>query len=84
MDGTEWTTSDHSIIKGNISTQIRRRSLLVTDWEQWSDFIRDEDKNASYPDPIRSLKAMDLKACKFHGMSPDSPEGFPPTYRIQL
>ena len=65
---TEWTISDHAIISGDITTQVKRRKLLVTDWDAWSDFTENEDKDTKYPDPISELRTRaneNLKATKF-------------------
>ena len=48
MGKPEWTTSDHAIISGEVPSQIRRRKLLVTDWETWEEFGENEDKDATY------------------------------------
>jgi len=56
--GVEWTISDHAIIKGNLPSQIRKRRLLTTDWEKWTNFAEDEDKETTYSDPIKSLRKM--------------------------
>lgn len=66
--GIEWTTLNHAIVTGSITTQIKKRKLLVTDWEAWSCFIADEEEDAKYQDPFGTLKAManeNLKAKKF-------------------
>ena len=63
---TEWTTSDHAIISGGISTQLRKR----TDWEAWSDFVEDEEKEATYQDPIGDLRAMAKDKLKARNFSP--------------
>ena len=54
--GTEWTTSDHLIIYGVLPSLIKKRRLLVTDWDKWTSFAEDEDKEANYLDPIMELK----------------------------
>ena len=64
-DATECTISDHAIISGRISAQVKRRKLLITDWEIWSDFIQDEEKEATYQDPIKTLKAMSNDNLKY-------------------
>ena len=53
--GTEWTISDHAIIYGTIPSHIRRRKLLVTDWEAWMVFVEGEEKDTVYPDPMGIL-----------------------------
>ena len=55
---TEWTISDHSIITGTIPSQLRKRRLLVTDWNFWTDFSEDKENNTAYSDPIGELKSM--------------------------
>ena len=66
----EWTISDHAIISSTIQSQVRKRKLLVTDWEAWADFIEDEDKEATYLDPITSLKTMAKETLKPKKFSP--------------
>ena len=56
--GTEWIISDHVIVHGTLPSHIRKWRLLVTDWEAWGDFTESEEKGASYPDPIGTLKEM--------------------------
>ena len=68
LNNTEWTISDHAIISGTIRAEVVKRNLLVTDWEAWSDFVEDEEKDTTYPDPIlylRTLTQDNLKAKKF-------------------
>ena len=64
----EWTISDHTIITSMITAQIKKRKLLVTDWESWSNFKEDEQKDTTYSGPIASLTSMaklNLKPKKF-------------------
>ena len=68
---SEWTISDHSIITDTIPSQLRKRKLLVTDWNFWTDFTEDKENNADtvYSDPIGELKSMareNLKVKKYN------------------
>lgn len=64
----EWTVSDHAIITGTIPSYIKLRKLLITDWEFWSNFAEDEEKDSTYTNPIGFLKNIvkdNLKAKKY-------------------
>ena len=66
--GTEWTISDYAIIYSTIPSQIRKRKLLVTDWEPWMEFVEDEEKDTTYLDPIGTLNhavKQDLRTRKY-------------------
>ena len=68
--GTEWTISNHTIIHGTLLSQIKKRKLLVTDWEAWTEFTEDEDKDAVYSDPIGAIKSMAKEKLKTKKYSP--------------
>ena len=51
---------------------MRKRKLLVTDWNAWADFTKNEEKEAIYQDPIGRMKTMVAEKLKLKKYSPKS------------
>ena len=50
--------------------QVKKRKLLVTDWQIWQSFEEDEDKELVYQDPIKHLRQMARHTLKVQKFSP--------------